>query len=85
MMRKFIKNLLTEADGRTWDVFRIAFLFGVLSFLTFAAWAVFQTGAFDMTSFGMGFSSMFAAGGAGVGVKSKLEGPATDVQKDGEM
>jgi hypothetical protein len=77
-MKKFFVNLLTEADGRTWDVFRIAFMFGVLSFLAFAAWAVFKTGTFDMTSFGAGFSAMFAAGGAGVGVKSKLEGPATD-------
>ena len=78
-MKKFFVNLLTESDGRTWDVFRIAFFVGILAFLAFAAWSVFKTGTFDMTSFGMGFSSMFAAGGAGVGVKSKLEGPATDI------
>jgi len=83
-MKKFIVNLLTEADGRTWDLFRVSFSAAFLGFLGFSSWSVYQTGTFDPVAYGTGFAALFAAGGAGVGLKSKLEGPATDIPVEGK-
>ena len=77
-MGKFFRHLLTEGDNATWDLFRVSFSVGFLSFLGLSGWSVYQTGQFDAVAFATAFAAMFAAGTAGVGGKSRLEGPATN-------
>lgn len=74
--KKFLVHCLTEVDNTTFDITRVALALGVLTFLALAVYHEISTGQFDMSNFGLGYGSLLGAGGAGVGIKSKMEGPA---------
>jgi hypothetical protein len=78
MMSRFLRHLLTEADNETWDLFRVCFSLAFLLFLGLSALVSWHTKTFDGLSFATAFAALFASGTAGVGVKSRLEGPATN-------
>lgn len=77
-MKTFIKHLLTEYDNVTWDVFRVVFLLSMVAYLGYTAWNVWNTKSLQYGDWATGWGVLFGAGAGGVGVKSKLEGPADD-------
>lgn len=73
----------SEADERFLDVFRVGYALGVLSFLALSFYAVASGQAWDPVAFGAGFGTVLALGGAGVGLRGRLEdGPSNDLEKE---
>jgi hypothetical protein len=76
LIRKFFRHSLTEADNQTFDVVRVSFFLSVISAISFAGYALWKSGTFDVMSFATGLAALIGGGGAGIGVRSKMEGPA---------
>lgn len=73
-MIKLLKDCFTTADGESFDIGRVLWAFGVLTFLGLSVWNVVgQDQHFDMQSFGIGLGATLAAGGAALGFKAKTE------------
>jgi len=72
-MKTFLQHLFTGADNQTFDIARVLWAIGVLSFIGFAGWHVAQNHQFDPVGYGAGLGAVLAAGGAGVGFKGKTE------------
>jgi hypothetical protein len=73
-MRKFLVDILTGKDGHTFDMGRILWAWGVVSFTWLAAYAVVGLrDHFDPVAYGGGFAAVLAAGGAALGFKAKTE------------
>jgi hypothetical protein len=73
-MMTFFKQMLTEVDNRTFDLFRIMALLSILTGLCLMVYAVgwlHQT--FNMGEFGAGVGVLFV--GAGAALKLKPEAP----------
>lgn len=70
----------SEADERYVDLFRVGYALGVFTFLGLALWAGFRAEAWDPVAFGTGFGAVLLLGGAGVGLRGKLE-DGTPAQK----
>ena len=88
-MDKFLRDLLTEKDGQTYELQRV-FLFAsmwlaIIGFFWGCAletWHVYKTGEFDMPAFFQGIAYLIGAetlllggGGAAIFFKSKTENP----------
>jgi len=77
--KKIIKDWMTGPDGVTYDPARALWMLGIVSFLAFTAHGVYKDDkAFDMVNFGLAFSSLLVAGGAGVKIKESSEPKAVD-------
>ncbi len=64
----------SEADEKYLDLVRIGYAFALLSAIILAGWSVFYNKQnFDMTDFGTGISLILFGGGAGIGMRAKLE------------
>lgn len=75
-MNKVIKDLFTSLDGESFDIGRVLWAFGVITFLCLSAYTVIWQGkAFAMQDFGIGIGATLAAGGAALGFKAKTEPP----------
>lgn len=73
-MRKFLVDILTGKDGHTFDMGRILWAWGVLSFTLLAGYGVVRLRErFDPVAYGGGFAAVLAAGGAALGFKAKTE------------
>lgn len=70
---KFFRDILTGVDGVTYDNIRVFMLIGILTIIGAAITGMVQGKAFDYLAFGGGFAAVLAAGGAGIGLKSKTE------------
>jgi len=72
--KKIIKDWFTGPDGETYDPARALWILGISAFLAFTAHGVYKDDkAFDMVNFGLAFSSLLAAGAAGVKIKETSE------------
>lgn len=70
---KFIKDILTERDGMTYDINRTVLLSSFISYVSFTAWHIHQGGSFDYTAWGTGLAAILGAGGAAIGFKLSSE------------
>lgn len=69
---RFVTDLFTEADGKTWDLGRVQGTIGFATFLALAVYSVVVKGApFNAQEFGIGFGSVSLAYGAMVMLKDK--------------
>jgi len=73
MIKKFVKHCLTGKDNETFDIARVLWALGALSFLAFVGWTVYRSGAFDAQNFGTGFGLIMGSGGGSVWAKAKAE------------
>lgn len=72
-MKEFFKHIFTGKDNQTYDIGRVLWAAGVLAFIGMAIYHVYAKGEFDASSYGLGFGSVLAGGGTGVGVKSMMK------------
>ena len=63
----------SEADERYLDLFRIGYSLGILAFIVYQGYYVFNGGDFDAVAFGTGFGAILFGGGVGVGLRGKFE------------
>ena len=63
---KFLKDIFTGVDGDTYDIGRVGSALGLVSFVVFAGWSVYQGKAFDCIAFGTGYGAVMAASGLGL-------------------
>lgn len=78
-LRTVLWRTFSEADERYLDLFRVGYAGGVLVFLALAIWAMATGQAWDPVAFGGGFGAVLLLGGAGVGIRGRLEdGPTND-------
>ncbi|OWK42218.1 amino acid ABC transporter substrate-binding protein [Fimbriiglobus ruber] len=68
-----IKDCVTGKDGESYDVGRVLWVVGALSFLGLSIYAAFKSHTFDPLSFGTGYGGILGGGGAGIGMKAKTE------------
>jgi len=66
-------TLFTGKDNKSLDVGRIIWFVSVLSFITFAFLGLYMDKPTDYIAYGTGLSTLLAAGGAALGLKSKTE------------
>lgn len=69
----FFKHLFTGIDGVTYDPARALWIVGIVSFLVFAGYEVWNTKHFDMVNFSVAYGTLLAAGAAGVKIKESTE------------
>jgi hypothetical protein len=72
-MKKILTDLFTGIDGKTHDISRWLWVFGIVAFLSFAGYEVYKSGHFDMTNFGLAYSALLGGGAFGVKVKESAE------------
>jgi hypothetical protein len=66
-------TLFTGKDNKSLDVGRIIWFLSVLSFIAFAFLGLYMDKPTDYIAYGTGLSTLLAAGGAALGLKSKTE------------
>jgi len=73
-INKFVKDLVTVANGTDFDVGRVLWLLTVVVFLGLAVFAVVKNHqVLDFANFGIGAGGVLAGGGAGLGMKRGTE------------
>lgn len=68
-MRKFISDLFTESDNKTWDLIRIIAGLLSVSVVGFTVLSLLKGNAFDMMNFGTGTGALLGGIGAALGFK----------------
>jgi hypothetical protein len=73
-IRKLCKDIVTEADGESFDIARLLWIVGAIVFLSMAVWSVVKNHQpLDFMNFGTGLAAVLAGGGIGVGARAKME------------
>ena len=71
-IKKFLKDLFTEADNHTFDLAKILALIAIIDGLALATYAVVVKGAvFNFQDFGTGVGILFAGLGVVLGFKKE--------------
>ena len=70
---KMIKDWFTGPDGETYDPARFLWFAGVVVFLVFSSIEIYRNDKFDMANFAFAYSSLLAAGAAGIKIKESTE------------
>lgn len=82
-LKNFFWKLFCEADEQYPDLVRIGYALTLVCALGYAGWATLINGQdFSMTDFGTGISLILFGGGAGIGIRGRLEDGPTN--KKGE-
>ena len=63
---KFLRDILTDYDGKTYDTGRTLAVFVVASLTIMQAWAVYKGGVFDALAYGGGVAAVIACLGAAI-------------------
>ena len=71
--RESLRDLFTGPDGYTVDPARVLWIAGIIAFLCFTEHEVYKSDKFDMVNFAMAYSTLLAAGAAGVKIKESTE------------
>ena len=84
-IKTFLKHILTGVDNQSYDIGRVLWIIGVISFIFFAGVSVFYSSnhTFDYMAYGTGLGLVLAGGGAGIGAKAKTE-PQPEPRKENE-
>ena len=72
-MPKLWVTLFTGKDNKSLDIGRVIWLLSVLSFIVFAFLGLYMDKPTDYIAYGTGLSTLLAAGGAALNLKSKTE------------
>lgn len=72
-MRQIIWRSFAEADERFLDLFRVGYALGIVAFIVFSGYHLFNGGGFDPMNWGTGFGAILFGGGLGVGLRAKNE------------
>jgi hypothetical protein len=71
MIRDVVRQLMTEADNRTHDLYRYLALLSIVVGLGLNIYAVHKGQPFDMQAFGLGIGALFAGVGVAIGLKKE--------------
>lgn len=69
-LRNVLRQLVTESDNVTHDIYRYLALAAILTGLGLAITAVVKGQPFDMQNFGIGIGALFAGVGVALGLKT---------------
>lgn len=69
MLRDIIRQLLTESDNVTHDLYRYLAVISIAVGLSLSIYSVVKGQPFDMQTFGIGVGSLFAGVGVAIGLK----------------
>lgn len=72
-LKNIIWQTFSEADERYLDLVRIGYVLVLLGALIFQIYSIYKGNSFSMTDFGTGISLILFGGGAGIGIRAKLE------------
>ena len=72
-LKKFFKDILTGKDNSTYDMGRVLWVQGAISYCAIAFVAVYRDQHWDPIAFGTGFAAILAAGGAAMKFKETTE------------
>lgn len=70
---ELIKHSLTGKDNSTYDVARILWVVGVISYFIFCGVQLYMSKTFSPTEYGAGLGIVLGAGGVSVAVKKAAE------------
>ncbi|MCX6010324.1 MAG: hypothetical protein NTW48_09930 [Chloroflexi bacterium] len=72
-MRDVVRQLLTDSDNVTHDLYRYMAVFGIVTGLGLQVYAVgWHNQPFDMQTFGIGTGALFAGVGVALGLKKDV-------------
>lgn len=72
---KFLKDILTTADGESHDIGRHSWLYTTLAIMAGGAWNAAHAGAIDLMQFAQAIAVNVAAHGGALWAKAKTEAP----------
>jgi hypothetical protein len=72
-IKKFLKDLFTGKDNKTWDLGRIMWFQGVLVYFTMTLYSLYQGIAIDPMNWATGFGALMAGSGAAMLLKQSSE------------
>lgn len=72
-MNKVLKDILTGINGETYDLGRLLWAVGVLTYIGLAIYALIKGQLWQPESYGIGLGAVLAGGGAGIGLKKATE------------
>lgn len=78
-IKRLLWNTFSESDNSYIDLVRVGYALTLVSALGYQAYAVATGKDFSMTDFGTGISLILFGGGAGIGIRGRLE---DGVEKD---
>ncbi len=73
--RQMLLDWFTESDGKTFDVVRLLYVLGVLSYIGMSIWSLFRGQHWEPEQYGYGFAATLVGGGAAIGIRAHLERP----------
>lgn len=71
MIRDVVRQLMTESDNRTHDIYRYLAVGSIVVGLGLNIFAVVKGQPFDMQAFGIGTGALFAGVGVALGLKKE--------------
>lgn len=77
-LARFLCDLFTEADGRTFDLKRALWALGVVWFMACETYAIARGQPFDPQGTAVGLGGLIAAGGAAIAMNRRAELPTGD-------
>lgn len=76
LISRFIKDIVTERDGESFDIARFLWVLGTLIFLGLVIYTTIMVPAsFSMMNFGIAFGGILTGGGAAIKIKETTEQP----------
>ena len=80
-VQRIIKDWFTGPDGETHDPARFLWFVGVVVLMIFSGVELYRDNKFNVTDFAFAYSSLLAAGAAGIKIKESTEPPAKPTLK----
>lgn len=77
-MSKFLRDLFTGKDNKTWDLGRVMWAKGVIVYFAMTFYSLYKAIPIDPLNWATGFGAILAAGGAAIMLKRNDE-PAPDI------
>ena len=73
VLKALIKDILTAKDGESYDIGRVLWIIGALSFIGLSIYDIYRGNPFNPLNWGTGFGGIMGGGGAAIGLKSRTE------------
>lgn len=86
-MGKFLRDLFTGKDNKTWDLGRVMWASGVITYFAMTLYSLYKAIPVDPLNWATGFGAILAAGGAAIMLKRQDEphSSTTVPTADGEI